>query len=99
MPRLSDVQLQKRALMKTSLVKSVALKQTMQVANELRPHTIKVAAVAEKYVEYVSLVSDVLLGKYPDLARKPGDPDQVDPWPVNGLPFDTVYMSTLITTW
>ena len=89
--RYSADQLRKRADMKANLVKTAALKQTTQVVNEHLQHTIRVKAVAEKYVEYVWLISDELLEKYPGLARRPGAPGQVDPWPVNGLPFDTVF--------
>ena len=65
--RYSADQLRKRADMKANLVKTVALKQTTQVVNEHLQHTIRVKAVAEKYVEYVWLISDELLEKYPGI--------------------------------
>ena len=90
-PRQLDAAQQKRrAQMKAHMKKSVALETTMAVVDEHMMHTLRWNAVAEKYVDYVWLVGDVLLEKYPDLALKSDDSGEVDPWPVNGLPFHAI---------
>ena len=89
--QLDAAQQRRRAQMKAHMEKSVALETTMAVVDEHMMHTLRWNAVAEKYGEYVWLVGDVLLKKYPDLARKSDAPGEVDPWPVNGLPFEIVF--------
>ena len=77
----SDEQKEKRALIKASLAKSDSLKLTKKVINEHLKHTRQWKAVAAKYVEYVWLLSEELLHKYPELVRRAGAAqDQVDPW-------------------
>ena len=62
--KYNEEQQRKRALMKESLVKSVALKKTTTVVSEHLQHTLRWQAVAEKYVEYIWLINDELLVKY-----------------------------------
>ena len=89
--QLDAAQQRRRAKMKAHIKKTVALERTMAVVDEHMRHTGAWNAVAEKYVDHVWLAGDVLLEKYPDLARKSDAPGEVDPWPENGLPFELVF--------
>ena len=46
--------------------------------------------MGDKYAEYVHLMSSVLLVDFPALPVVDGAPDEVEPWPQNGLRYDVV---------
>ena len=82
---LTAAQARRKEQMSKSYAATPALVMTQQVAEEARPHTIRWKAVGDKYAEYVHLMSSVLLVDFPALPVVDGAPDEVEPWPKNGL--------------
>jgi len=89
---LTAAQARRKEQMSKSYAATPALVMTQQVVEEARSHTIRWKAVGDKYAEYVHLMSSFLLVDFPALpvVLVDGAPDEVEPWPQNGLRYDVV---------